>query len=113
MPYPRKGQSFKDYSKMFMSSPEAKKSYPDIPYFEEERIIKVPAGWLIEQTGPANGTSWKGYRIGNVGVHEKQALVLVNYGGASGTEILALVNRIITDVKEKFGLELIPEVNIV
>ncbi|MEK7539199.1 MAG: UDP-N-acetylmuramate dehydrogenase [Patescibacteria group bacterium] len=93
------------------------KIYPQIPYFNEpidipaitnkNGIIKIPAGWLIEQCG------WKGKRIGNVGVHEKQALVLVNYGGADGKEILALANKIIADVREKFGLELVPEVNLV
>jgi UDP-N-acetylmuramate dehydrogenase len=108
---------------------------PDMPYFKETSpdltpnpspcegeggIIKIPAGWLIEQCGPEKGTShrhggasWKGYRIGNVGVHEKHSLVLVNYGGATGKEILELANKIIASVKEKFGLELIPEVNIV
>jgi len=87
--------------------------YLDIPSFEESEIIKIPAGWLIEQCGPRNGVSWKGYRTGNVGVHEKQALVLVNYGEATGLEIIELANKIIMTVKEKFGLELLPEVNIV
>jgi UDP-N-acetylmuramate dehydrogenase len=95
--------------------------FPNIPYFNEETDltpdpspykgeggnIKIPAGWLIEQTG------WKGKKIGNVGVHEKQALVLVNYGGATGQEILDLANKIIASVKEKFGLELTPEVNLI
>ncbi|MFA5791691.1 MAG: UDP-N-acetylmuramate dehydrogenase [Candidatus Paceibacterota bacterium] len=81
--------------------------YPTMPYFIEDSLIKIPAGWLIEQCG------WKGYRTGNVGVHEKQALVLVNYGGAKGAEIVEFANKIIVSVKEKFGLELTPEVNIV
>ncbi len=81
--------------------------YPDAPYFKEEEIIKIPAGWLIEQCG------WKGYRVGNVGAHEKHALVLVNYGGATGEELMELANKIIASVKEKFDLELAPEVNIV
>ena len=81
--------------------------YEKIPYFEEEGMIKIPAGWLIEQCG------WKGKRIGNVGVHKKQALFLVNYGGATGGEIVELANKIITSVQEKFGLELTPEVNII
>lgn len=87
--------------------------YPDAPYFQEDGFVKIPAGWLIEHTGPKNGTSWKGYRIGAVGVHDKQALVLVNYGGGKGKEIIDLANKIIESVWEKFRLKLIPEVNIV
>ncbi|MES3032265.1 MAG: UDP-N-acetylmuramate dehydrogenase [Patescibacteria group bacterium] len=90
-----------------------RKIYPLIPSFNEDGVVKIPAGWLIEQCGPANGTSWKGYRVGHVGVHDKQALVLVNHGGASGEEILALAKQIIADVKGKFGLELVPEVNLI
>ena len=84
-----------------------KVKYPDMPFFEEGEVVKVPAGWLIEKSG------WKGKRLGNVGVHDKQALVLVNHGGATGAEILELSHQIIASVKEKFGLELVPEVNIV
>ncbi|MBP7006982.1 MAG: UDP-N-acetylmuramate dehydrogenase [Candidatus Pacebacteria bacterium] len=84
-----------------------RESYPDLPSFEEDGVIKVPSGWLIEKCG------WKGKRVGNVGVHEKQALVLVNYGGATGKDILNLANSIIDSVKEKFNLVLTPEVNIV
>ncbi|MFA6274183.1 MAG: UDP-N-acetylmuramate dehydrogenase [Candidatus Paceibacterota bacterium] len=86
---------------------ELKKSYPEIPYFEEEGKIKIPAGWLVEQCG------WKGKRIGNVGVHEKQALILVNYGNASGLEIKNLAEQIINSVFQKFGLKLFPEVNLI
>ncbi|MBU0999308.1 UDP-N-acetylmuramate dehydrogenase [Patescibacteria group bacterium] len=89
------------------------KNYSDLPYFEDNGEIKIPAGWLVEQCGPTDGISWKGYKSGNVGVYEKQSLVLVNYGKASGVEILDLVNKIIVSVREKFGLELMPEVNIV
>ncbi|MFZ3011544.1 MAG: UDP-N-acetylmuramate dehydrogenase [Minisyncoccia bacterium] len=84
-----------------------KNEYEEMPYFEEDGMIKIPAGWLIEQCG------WKGKRIGNVGVHEKQALVLVNHGGATGAEIVELANEIIQSVKEKFGLNIVPEVNVV
>ena len=69
--------------------------------------VKVAAGWLIEKCG------WKGKRIGNTGAHTRQALVLVNYGGASGKEILDLAKEIKDSVFEKFGVELNEEVNIV
>lgn len=98
------------FKNVFVTSEEFKKlqaKYPEIPYFEEEDRIKIPAGWLIERSG------WKGKRIGNVGVHDKQALVLVNYGGATGQDLIALAGEVIASVKEKFGLELVPEVNIV
>ena len=67
--------------------------------------IKVAAGWLIEQSG------WKGQRLGRVGVHERQALVLVNYGGGKGSEIKDLAQKIQVSVFEKFHIELMPEVN--
>ncbi|MBI2631324.1 UDP-N-acetylmuramate dehydrogenase [Candidatus Nomurabacteria bacterium] len=82
-------------------------SYPDISYFEEDGAFKIPAGWLIEHAG------WKGKREGRVGVHDKQALVLVNHGEATGAEIIELANKIIKCVKDKFDLTLAPEVNIV
>lgn len=92
---------------------EIKKKYPDMPFFEEGSVTKIPAAWLIEQCGPAIGTSWKGHRIGNVGIHNKQALVIVNHGGATGGEVKALAMQIVASVKEKFGLELVPEVNLI
>lgn len=80
--------------------------YPNIPhYFVSEMLEKVPAAWLIDQCG------WKGKQIGNAGVHDKQALVLVNKGGATGAEIVYLAEQIQLSVKNKFGIDLLPEVN--
>ncbi len=85
-----------------------RKNYPDMPGYEvNPEITKVPAGWLIEQAG------WKGKRFGQVGVHDKQALVLVNFGGGKGREIAELAGRIQASVAEKFGIHISPEVNFV
>jgi len=81
-------------------------SYPDVPsYPAAGGLIKVPAGWLIEKTG------WKGRSLGPAAVYEKQALVLVNKGGATGADIKRLADTIIEDVRQKFGLTLSTEVN--
>ena len=85
-----------------------KKEYHDIPgYTLNENTIKVPAGWLIEQCG------WKGKRVGNTGAHKDQALVLVNYGQATGDEVKNLALEIQKSVKDKFGIEMAGEVNII
>lgn len=84
---------------------ELKRKYPDIPLYKVGNdSTKVAAGWLIEKSG------WKGKRIGDAGVHKNQALVLVNYGNASGEEILQLSQKIATDVQNKFGIKLEREV---
>jgi UDP-N-acetylmuramate dehydrogenase len=85
-----------------------KQEYEQIPGYKiNESRVKVPAGWLIEQCG------WKGKQFGKVGVHKNQALVLVNYGGGTGEEIKKLAGKIQQSVKQKFGIELSPEVNFI
>lgn len=83
------------------------KEYPDLPHYPlDSNRVKIPAGWLIEQCG------WKGKRFGNIGVYPKQALVLVNYGQATGMEIKLLAEQIQASVYEKFSINLDTEVNI-
>ena len=83
------------------------KDYPQMPFYEMEGGVKIPAGWMIDQCG------WKGKSLGRAGVHDKQALVLVNLGGATSDEIITLCNTICKDVKEKFGIDIHPEVNLI
>jgi len=83
-------------------------NYPQAPYYKiSNSEYKIPAGWLIEQSG------FKGKRIGDAGVHKKQALVLVNYGNTTGKEIVSLSKKIQTKVKEDFGISITPEVSII
>lgn len=83
-------------------------TYPHMPHYPvDDEHEKIPAGWMIDQCG------WRGKTVGNAGVHERQALVLVNRGGAKGDEITALCEMIKSDVKAKFGVDIHPEVNII
>ena len=86
---------------------QLQKTFPEMPFYVlDEETVKIPAGWLIDKAG------LKGFRKGDAGVHKKQALVLVNYGNASGAEILELSAMIRQSVLDKFGIEISPEVNI-
>jgi len=85
-----------------------KAEHPDIvAYPAGKGLVKLAAGWMIERCG------WKGYRSGDAGCHPKQALVLVNYGNATGADVYALSEKIVESVREKFGVELEREVNII
>lgn len=80
--------------------------YPNMPFYEVDADhVKIPAGWMIDQCG------WKGKSLGHAGVHDKQALVLVNRGGATGNEIMQLADAVQKDVFSTFGIDIHPEVN--
>lgn len=82
--------------------------YPDMPCYPlGENRVKVPAGWLIDRCG------WKGKSLGRAAVHDRQALVLVNRGGATGHDVLRLADEVARSVKEKFGIAICPEVNVI
>lgn len=84
-----------------------REQYPDIPGYPVDEVqTKVPAGWLIDRAG------WKGQRRGACGVHDRQALVLVNHGGATASQIRALADEIIADIQSRYGIRLEQEVNI-
>lgn len=86
---------------------DLKGKFPDVPSYEvSDKLVKIPAGWLIDHAG------FKGYREGDAGVHKNQALVLVNYGNATGTEILGLALKIQEKIKKDYGIKLEPEVNV-
>lgn len=82
--------------------------FGNVPHYSvDDNNEKIPAGWMIDQCG------WKGKSLGKAGVHSRQALVLVNRGGAEGKDIVALCDAIKRDVKDKFGIDVVPEVNII
>lgn len=83
-------------------------AYPEMPHYEvDAEHVKIPAGWLIEKAG------WKGRSLGRAGVYERQALVLVNLGGARGADIVTLCEQIRKDVRSQFGIDIHPEVNFI
>lgn len=101
----------------FMNPVVTREKYEDIAaeygdagvphYIVDDSHVKIPAGWMVDQCG------WKGRSLGRAGVHARQALVLVNRGGATGNDIVALCEAVRSDVKKKFGIDIHPEVNIV
>jgi UDP-N-acetylmuramate dehydrogenase len=102
------GSFFKNPVISIVQFNDLEKEYPNIPHYPvSEKIIKIPAGWLVEKCG------FKGKRYGDAGVHKNQALVLVNYGTASGKEILNLAKNIQQTVLNNFGIELEMEVNVI
>jgi UDP-N-acetylmuramate dehydrogenase len=102
------GSFFKNSVVTSAVADKLKKEYPDMPVYEEsEGYKKLASGWLIDRCG------WKGRRNGDAGVHEKQALVLINYGKATGMEIFDLSEEIRKSVNEKFGVDLEREVEII
>jgi UDP-N-acetylmuramate dehydrogenase len=102
------GSFFKNPEIPFADYERIKAEYPSlVAYAAAPGYMKMAAGWLIEQCG------WKGKRVGNTGSHKDQALVLVNYGGATGDEIYALARQIRKSVQEKFGITIEPEVNVI
>jgi UDP-N-acetylmuramate dehydrogenase len=101
---PNAGSFFKNPLVDAATAMRLESTYPDLPrYPQADGGSKLAAGWLIEQAG------WKGKNLGRVGMYEKQALVLVNRGGATGREVTALMRAVARDVREKFGIELAPE----
>lgn len=112
LPDPRQignaGSFFKNPTVTMAQYDSLRATYPKIPsYIVDNQTVKIPAGWLIEQCG------WKGFMRGSIGVHPKQALVLVNHGNGNGREIYQLALDIQSSVSEKFNVHLSPEVNII
>jgi UDP-N-acetylmuramate dehydrogenase len=112
LPDPKKignaGSFFKNPEIAAKKYSDLKKDFPEMPGYESlQNKVKIPAAWLIEKCG------WKGKKVGNTGTHSKQALVLVNYGNATGSEVLELAKDIKSSVINKFGIALEEEINIV
>jgi UDP-N-acetylmuramate dehydrogenase len=111
LPDPKKignaGSFFKNPTIPHQQYQKLKAVHESIPGYENETGVKVPAAWLIEQSG------WKGKRFGEIGVHQYQPLVLVNYGSGDGNAIKELSMKIQQDVFAKFGIQLEPEVNFI
>lgn len=102
------GSFFKNPIVLKSKATQMAKEFPNMPaYTIDKNFTKIPAGWLIEQTG------FKGKVFGNVGMHKNQALVLVNYGAATGTELWEHAQRVMAAVLSKFDIELEPEVNLI
>lgn len=106
----------------FFKNPSVRKDFYDslqiknpgiVGYPNLNGSVKLAAGWLIEQCGPESSVSWKGYRIGDAGCHPNQALVLVNYGSATGAQVYELSEKIKKSVKDRFNVDLEREVNII
>lgn len=102
------GSFFKNPSVELSVAERLQAEWPEMPLYpsQEAGKAKLAAGWLIDRAG------MKGYREGSVGVHERQALVLVNHGGATGSEVIALARKVQAAVRDKFGVEIDTEVNI-
>jgi len=104
---PNAGSFFKNIIVDEAKLAELLHAFPEMPHFPDSQGAKISSAWLIEHSG------WKGRRLGSAGVYAKHALVLVNHGRATGREIKELADRIMESVRQKFGLELIPEVNLI
>ena len=108
------GSFFKNPSVAAATFSKLQLQHPGIVgYPNADGTVKLAAGWLIEHSGPPGATTWKGFRRGDAGVHEKQALVLVNHGNATGAAIYDLSDEVMKSVKAKFGVVLEREVNVV
>jgi UDP-N-acetylmuramate dehydrogenase len=107
--FPNAGSFFKNPIVKMEKFEKLKSQFPDIKHFinEKNNTVKIPAAWLIERCG------WKGKKMGKVGVHDKQALVIINYDDASGKEVLDFSKKVQKSVEAKFGILLVAEVNVI